>query len=502
MGGRRRECLILYQSPLWAGARELEGVRCWGTLSSAYCRTRGVGRISGMTLWGSSPVAAVPLAQKRPGIRTLTMAAVAGLSTFDPSLTLAIGTWAALVVFICGRPLKLEVKAPVLLAVVFVLWAYASQTWTAFPDISKATAFLWGQLLVMFISVYDLIKTKAQLRLVAYGYLVGAIFTVAKSVFADPYAAELAASAGGRAELGNANVNYVAYALSTGFALVVLLWMTRSRTKSTSLVLGATLALIVVGITISDTRGALLGLFLVAAWLLVCVAFRHPPLMGAVAILMIAALSIVTGIADRASLAWESGVRATGDWSGRLIIWPWAREVWATNPWFGVGAGGFREINAYGVAAHNIILQTGTGLGIVGVTLLLALIWAALAWNPTSGKQPKRALLVGAFLLASAPAYLSGVWETAPASWVVLAIFARLNVLKQDVRRRGQNDISGDLAAYGDHGVRKEHVPPSFGVGVEPGTRRKRESLGGISRPSSGILREPTVPKSFKTGTG
>lgn len=383
------------------------------------------------------------------------MAAVAGLSTFDPSLTLSIGTWASIAVFIAGRPLKLEVKAPVLLAMMFVLWAYASQVWTSFPDITRATAFLWGQLLVIFVSACDLIKTKAQLRLIAYGYLLGAIFTVAKNAFVDPYTAELASSTAGRAELGNANVNYVAYALSAGFALVVLLWMTRARTKSTVLILGATLTFIVIGIIISDTRGALLGLLLVAIWLFISNVFRRPPLTGAVTVLAIVALIIATGVADKASLAWESGARATGDWSGRLVIWPWAREVWATNPWFGVGAGGFRETNAYGVAAHNIILQTGTGLGIVGVVLLLALIWTALAWTPSGGEHPKRALLVGAFIMASAPAYLSGVWETAPASWVVLAIFARLDVLGAQVPGEGQKPIPADSVPSVHPGFRK-----------------------------------------------
>jgi O-antigen ligase len=182
-------------------------------------------------------------------------------------------------------------------------------------------------------------------------------------------------------------------------------------------------------------------LALLAAWVIVSFVFRRPPLVAAVVALLLVAFSIVTGIADQASLALESGVRATGDWSGRLIIWPWAREVWAMDPWVGVGAGGFREINAYGVLAHNIILQTGTGLGIIGVALIVALIWSALAWKRTSWKQPKRALLVGAFLLASAPAYLSGVWETAPASWMVMAIFARLGVLGLDAPRQGHEDI-------------------------------------------------------------
>lgn len=369
------------------------------------------------------------------------MAIVAGLSTFNPALTLAIGPWVAIAVFVLGRPLKLQVKAPVVLALAFVLWAYASQTWTAFPEITRATAVLWGQLLVMFVAAYDLLKTRAQVRLVAYGYLVGAVGTVARNIFADPYAAEVAVAAGGRAELGNANVNYVAYALSAGFALVLLLWMTRQKTKSAMLALGGAVAFIVIGVNISDTRGALLGLALLAAWVIVSIVFRRPPLVAAVVGLLLVAFSIVTGIADHASLALEAGVRATGDWSGRLIIWPWAREVWATDPWIGVGAGGFREINAYGVLAHNIILQTGTGLGIIGVALIIALIWSALAWKRTGWKQPKRALLVGAFLLASAPAYLSGVWETAPASWMVLAIFARLGVMGLDAPRQGHEDI-------------------------------------------------------------
>jgi hypothetical protein len=40
-----------------------------------------------------------------------------------------------------------------------------------------------------------------------------------------------------------------------------------------------------------------------------------------------------------------------------------------------------------------------------------------------------------------APAYLSGVRETAPASWLVMAIFARLGALGLDAPRQGHEDI-------------------------------------------------------------
>lgn len=368
------------------------------------------------------------LVEKLPGIRTSLMAVIAGFSTFDPALTLSIAPAMAVAVLILGRPLAFKMDAPVILAVLFALWAWLSLLWSPTQEFSHATAVLWSQVLVIFIAAYDLIKSRSQLRMVAAGFITGAVFTVAKNLYFGPDITETIA-AGGRAVLGNANVNYVAYALTTALALVALLWVTRTHTKTSILILAATAAVLVAGVISSDTRAAQLGAGCLLAWIMFCLLTRRRPVKLVVFALMVSAFCIVTGVADQASLAYESGMRVTGDWSGRLIIWPIAREMWADNPLTGVGAGAFIMISGLGVGAHNVILQTGTGLGAVGVGLFIGLIWTALARN----RQP---LLAGAFLAASAPIYLSGMWETAPAAWIVIAIFSRLSVLNADESRR------------------------------------------------------------------
>lgn len=356
------------------------------------------------------------------------MAGIAGLSTFDPALTLSIGPAVAVATLILGRPLAFKMDAPVILAVLFALWAWLSLLWSPAQDFTHATAVHWTQVLVIFISAYDLIKSRAQLRLVAAGFVIGAVFTVAKNLYFGPDITEMVAP-GGRAVLGNANVNYVAYALTAALALVVVLWVTRTHTKASVLILTSIVTVLFAGVIASDTRAAQLGAGCLIAWLLLCIVTRRQPLKLVVFAVLISAFFIVTGVADQASLAYESGARVTGDWSGRLIIWPLAREMWADNPLSGMGAGSFIVTSGLGVGAHNIILQTGAGLGVIGVGLLVSLIWAALA----RCRQP---LLTGGFLAASAPIYLSGMWETAPAAWLSLAVFARLSVLIGDEPRQ------------------------------------------------------------------
>lgn len=359
------------------------------------------------------------------------MAVLAGMSTFDPTYTLTVGPTVAILVLILGRPLAIKVDAPIIFAILFVIWVWVSMLWTPAEDFTRATAVLWSNLLIMFTATYDLIKSRQQLRLVASGFVVGGVFTVAKNLYFGPDVAETAATAG-RAVFGNANVNYVAYALTTALALVVVLWGTRTNTKISLLLLGGATAVLVPGLIATDTRAAHLGAAFLGAWIVTCLVARRQPIRLVVTIVVAAALCLVTGISDQASLVFESGSRVTGDWSGRLVIWPMAREVWAENPLLGVGAGAFIVTNGLGVGAHNIILQTGTGLGVIGVGLLVGLIWAALA-GKTGDRSSRQTWLVGAFIAASAPLHLTGMWETAPAAWFGIAVIARLGVLKLDL---------------------------------------------------------------------
>lgn len=377
------------------------------------------------------------------------LAAVAGLSTFDPTLVLYVGPVVGAVVFLFGNPMRWRVTVTVLLTIAFVAWvAVSGAYWSVNPDAVNATL-TWVSLAVIFLTMIDAIQTVAQLRAVAVGYLLGCLFAVARTIAVDPNA--LFAGTSTRLGYENLNVNYLAYALAAGFAVVVLLWNTGRRNRFWLVV---TTVALVAGIELTGTRGAYLGLILAVLWLLVCWMFKRPPLKLLIALLVAAAFAIVTGIADQASLAFE-GDRATGDWSGRLSIWPLARQIWADNPFIGIGADGFRTESGWGIAAHNAILETGAGLGVIGVALLVAIVWTTLRNRDADPRL--KAVLLGTFLAASAPAYLTGVWELAPASWIVLAMFSRITVA-----RTGTRSVSPYTSTKTSHPARSEGAPKSY----------------------------------------
>jgi len=109
--------------------------------------------------------------------------------------------------------------------------------------------------------------------------------------------------------------------------------------------------------------------------------------------------------------------RPTGDWSGRLVVWPLAREWWLDHFILGSGVSTFAGANPMKIGAHDLVLEIGAGLGLVGVLLFLCFLFFSVFRQPP--------LLVGSLIAVTAASYITGHWELAPAAWVLLAIFAR-----------------------------------------------------------------------------
>lgn len=366
--------------------------------------------------------AAQPTARARVdglGPRAWAMAAVAAVSTFDTTWLFTVGPIIAAAVYLTGAPLRLRLTAPVCVSIAFLLWVTASALWSNNEDAVIWYAKLWATLLIVFIAMIDFIRTTAQLRMMAVAYLLGAFSSVIRMAAQNP----AILTGGQRVTLDDLNANYLAYAFATGFALVVLLWVTKRRTLRIRIGLAATVVALAAGIYFTGTRGALLSLALLGVWLLACKVAPRPPLRTLMVALTVVTVAIVSGLADQASLLFESGSRATGDWSGRLPLWASARDVWAEHPMIGVGGGQFAAVSGSAIEAHSAILAIGTGLGAVGLLIFLTIFWSAL--RPAVEKY---ALVVGAFIVTAAPSYLSGVWETSPAGWVALAIFSRIVV--------------------------------------------------------------------------
>jgi O-antigen ligase len=226
------------------------------------------------------------------------------------------------------------------------------------------------------------------------------------------------------------NPNYAAYAfLGTILILGALCWTPNARSvafRALSVVLAVP---VVWGIVLCGTRGAAIGCACLAAWLLACRVLPARPAFLALVILVAACgLGTLTGVVDpllrNLDGLWS---RHTGDLAGRLTVWPRAREQIAEHPIWGIGTGNFAATDHSGIFTHNLLLEITVGLGAIGLVLLCLFLGAAFRVRATD--SPSRVVIIGCFVAASAPIYLSGVWELSPAGWVILALFTRAEVL-------------------------------------------------------------------------
>lgn len=361
------------------------------------------------------------------GPRSLLVGGLAAVATFDPSLATLTAPFLAVVVFLFGRPHKFRVGAPVHWGFAFIAWTALSGIWTVNPDHLTATL-TRAALMLMFVAVSDFIQSGAHLKAVAAGYLIGAQVAVVRIIFENSGAIETAGGDRVTTVLGNLNVNYIGYVLAGSFPIIVLLWSV-TRQRLVRFVLVFSTLVVIVGVEFTGTRGAYLGLGAGVAWIVFWALFKIRSLWTITVALVLASAAIVTGVADQASLVFETGERATGDWSGRLQLWESARSIWASSPFTGVGVGGFRILDSYHIPAHNILLDMGVGLGLVGVLLFALFLRSALWVDTRSVEGRQRALLVGVLIAATGPSYLTGAWDTSPAAWITLAIFARISVL-------------------------------------------------------------------------
>lgn len=363
-------------------------------------------------------------------IRPWLAAAIAAASAFSPGPTATWGVYASVALILISHPLRTSRNE--LAALAFVAWAWWSTTWAVTPQLTHGIAKTMAGMVILFIGVRHAIATRRDLRIVAGGYLAGCLIAVA-----------LARSQGAgleRATIVGINQNYIGYALAAGGAIALIWWESSAKTLRQRSLLLAYAAVMFAGIQLTGTRGALLGIATVLVWALV-----HrlaPRLAFTILVVSVSVVSyvIITGHSERMLVRLEGGVRSDGTLAGRLILWPQARQLWSEHWVSGIGAGGFRSVNGLDLVAHNVILETGVGLGVVGVALLLAMWWFALASDSKPVPRRRRSLLIGGFVAAVAPAYLSGAFEYTAPSWVALAIVSRIAVLAQGPRPEAEQD--------------------------------------------------------------
>ncbi|WP_162458338.1 O-antigen ligase family protein [Pseudactinotalea terrae] len=304
-----------------------------------------------------------------------------------------------------------------------------SFTWTAHHvTVAYELRYVAG-CVALFVAVRLTIRTRLHFLLAAIGFVAGSVAAAAQLVLTSGAGLRWSYNTtDARYSLDSINSNYSAYTFTTAvFVVIVMLLTTRSvRWRVAGVgVIGALYG----GILLTGTRGALASLVLLIGWAVI--AARRPG----------RAVSVMAAVMGAASLATFLGVfdnwirtvvpnagREVGNLSGRLDVWPIAREVFWDSPILGRGAGAFRTVpeNYLGFGAHQAFLDVGTGTGIIGIVLFTTTMVSAIRAQRSTHLV---LLSTGAFIASVAPILVSGYWHNSPVFWASLALVSRIHTL-------------------------------------------------------------------------
>lgn len=377
--------------------------------------------------------------------RALALAAIVAATPFQPTFALRMGAVLAAGIALTTR---FRLRLADALAIAYTSWTSLSLLWAHDGPATQLAAVNQIGVLAIFVAIRVVATTRRSVTVIATGYLFGATYSVFLLVSQNREATFVAELSTIRYGIGNLNFNYLSYALVTGLTVVILLWRTSYQKRALRLLLLCLVPLFAFGLLQSGSRGGALGALLLIAWVAL---WRWSPGRGVqlpVLLLMGGGALALTPILD----GWLQSVdlsltRSTGDLAGRLTIWPYARDVVAESPFIGSGAGGFRMLNPFGIGTHNIVLETVSGLGLVGLVLLAAFAYQAIVVETRYADPHSRALVIGGYIMASTPILLSGHWEYSPAGWAALALFSRIHLLATSETNDPPSD-DGSTRAY------------------------------------------------------
>lgn len=286
---------------------------------------------------------------------------------------------------------------------------------------------------IAYLSVRLFGVTDTNLRVIVYGAAIGVIISglLAKNRINEWGLKDV------RKSIEGVNSNFTAYVLAGSIYLWMISWGRHVLTGRwirwvmISLVLYAAVQIIDLG-----TRGAIISVIAMACWVLFFPFFPRGGVVPLALSVLLAAVLGSFGVFDSLLLSLDSWyIRSTGDLSGRLDLWPIARSMFDSFYMFaGIGAGAFPEVNPLGIGAHNVFLSIMLDAGLIGLTLFL--MFLLLLFRPALSRRASRdsVYLFGLFICFWFPIGLSGVWEVAPFSWLLLAF--SFNILR--IQRHGQ----------------------------------------------------------------
>ena len=263
----------------------------------------------------------------------------------------------------------------------FLAWVVLSSLWAeSLTNVGEAVL-RFGLNMVLFPIVYAAVRTRRHVVLVLSALVAGAILSAATGVILG---------SGLRLTGAAFEANELAATLVAGLALAGGLAAAATHSSTRGVALGAA-AICAVGTFLTLSRAGLvaLGVVLVAA-LFFAGRLRGPAIVAGVVV-------VAAGFGYFAALAPpESRERVTSlETTGRSDVWTVASRMVEDNPVLGVGANNFTNTSVHYLlqpgeiersdfivdepkGAHNIYLHILAELGVVGLTLFLAILYLSL----------------------------------------------------------------------------------------------------------------------------
>jgi O-antigen ligase len=143
--------------------------------------------------------------------------------------------------------------------------------------------------------------------------------------------------------------------------------------------------------------------------------------------------------------------------NGRFELWSEAWRLFADNPVLGIGTGSFFAVDGVNSYPHNLLLEVGAELGIVGILLLLGFLgssWRTLmraSGSLDSAGRFEVAVLAALFAAAIVNAMFSGDIQTNGEIWLVAGLAVGLGLRSERLPERSSTEDNPPSAVLGRH---------------------------------------------------
>jgi O-antigen ligase len=155
---------------------------------------------------------------------------------------------------------------------------------------------------------------------------------------------------------------------------------------------------------------------------------RWPLVLAGIVLGVLGASHIVPGAAMSRAAGILVGGESGLDTTGRTGLWAAAWQSFLDHPWLGVGTGGFAAVDPLNAYPHNLLLETASEWGLLGLVPLLGVLGVAVAKmagavrRPPQGEGSLAALLAALFTAAFVNAMVSGDITWNSDVWLTLGL--------------------------------------------------------------------------------